>query len=136
VGFDVAEALYVNQTPPALALLERKLADPQQPESESLAWMRQLLLPRRNDEPLLASCERLLKGPLPEKLKGLLVAALFDYRADWYVGDDPPRPPAREAASGRARELMRQIGNDALKKSWLDSEEKAVVRKVLAEIRG
>lgn len=115
LAFDVAQATIVNESPPAVALFEAKCADPRQDRAQKVAWFRRLVLPRRNDEPLLGASERLLHGGLAPDLKLVLVEALFDYRpAEWYRGCDPPKPPARADATDRARDVMRRIADWSL----------------------
>ncbi|MHB1011544.1 MAG: hypothetical protein ACYC37_01340, partial [Desulfobacteria bacterium] len=85
---DVVEALCVNQSEPALELLERIFADPGPASTLKVFWMRKLILPRRNDLPLLISCERMVTGSLPADLRPALVEALFDYQpSKWSRGD-------------------------------------------------
>ena len=135
IAFDVIEALCVNQSAPAMELLERKFADTNQVQSQCLAWMRQIILPRRNDEALLSGCEHMLTHSLPIKLKPLLVEALFDYRPEWYVGDDPPRPPSRAASSKSARQTLARIAAYAQSQPWLDSEQRTTIKKVISDLR-
>ena len=133
---DVVEALCVNQSEPALGLLQRIFADPGHAANRKVFWMRELILPRRNDAPLLSCCERMVTGSLPADLRPALVEALFDYRpSKWYRGDDPPKPPARSAASPEARGILERIGNYALGKLKLTKEQESAVRNGLAELR-
>jgi len=133
---DVVSALCVNRSEPALALLERIFADPGHAAGQKVFWMRSLILPRRNDVPLLSSCERMVTRSLPEDLRPALVEALFDYRpSKWYRGDDPPKPPPRSAASPEARKILERIGKYALGKLKLTKEQEYAVRNGLAERR-
>jgi hypothetical protein len=132
---DVVEALCVNQSEPALALLERKFSDPGHAASLKVFWMRKLILPRRNDLPLLACCERMVTKSLPADLRPALVEALFDYQpSKWYRGDDPPKPPPRSGASAASRNVLERIGRYALKNLKLTSGQESAVRNGLAEI--
>jgi hypothetical protein len=116
LAFNVAEALCMNESAPAMDLLERKLADPKHELDQKKAWLQQLVLPRRNDQPLLACCERVVKGAAAEDVKIAVVEALFDYDLDWYRGCDPPTPPERALLTREARQLTTAIGEYALEK--------------------
>jgi len=132
---DVIEALCVNQSDPALALLERKFSDPGHAANLKVFWMRELILPRRNDVPLLSCCERMVTGSLSPDLRPALVEALFDYQpSKWYRGDDPPKPPPRANASPGAQKVLERIGRYALKNLKLTSVQESAVRNGLAEI--
>ena len=132
---DVVEALCVNQSDPALALLERKFSDPGHASNLKVFWMRELILPRRNDLPLLSCCERMVTHSLPPDLRPALVEALFDYQpSKWYRGDDPPKPPPRSGASAASRNVLERIGRYALKNLKLTSGQEIAVRTGLAEI--
>lgn len=133
LAHDVVEALCINQSAPALRLLEQKFIDPGHPETSKTAWLRQIILPRRTAVPLLESSERLLTLDLPAAIRVCLVEVLFDYRTDWYVGDDPPHPPAAESASPKSTQIRARIGARALRQPWLDTEHRAVVRKALTQ---
>ena len=133
LAHDVVEAVAINQSAPALRLLEKKFSDPGHSETLRKAWLRQIILPRRNDVPLLESCERMLTLDLPVAVRICLVEVLFDYRADWYVGDDPPQPPLPATASPQSRQIRARIGAFVLQQPGLDSEHRAMVRKALAK---
>jgi hypothetical protein len=131
---DVVAALCVNQSDPALALLERKLADPSHDARLKVFLMRKYILPRRNEEPLLLACERMVTKSLPADLRPALVEALFDYRPEeWYRGDDPPKPPPRSEASPGARKVLDRIGRYALKNLKLTKAQETAVRNAPAE---
>ncbi len=132
---DVVEALCVNQSDPVLELLERKFADPGHASNLKVFWMRKLILPRRNDLPLLSSCERMMTKSLAPDLRPALVEALFDYQpSKWYRGDDPPKPPPRAKASPEARKVLERIGRYALKRLKLTSGQESAVQNGLSEI--
>jgi hypothetical protein len=134
---DVVEAICINQSDPALSLLEKTFADPGHDASLKVFWMRKHILSRRNDEPLVACCERMLYGSLPADLRPAMVETLFDYRpASWYRGCDPPKPPPRLLASEKVKELLKRIGEDALHTIPLSEEQKIGVRAGLAEFGG
>ncbi|MDO8738847.1 hypothetical protein, partial [Candidatus Deferrimicrobium sp.] len=96
--------------------------------------MRKYILPRRNDEPLLLACERMVTKSLPADLRPALVEALFDYQpSKWYRGDDPPKPPPRAKASPEARKVLDRIGRYALKNLKLTKAQQTAVRNALPE---
>jgi hypothetical protein len=131
---DIIEAICTNQSPPALELLDKKMAGVGYAVSERIFWMRKLILPRRNDAPLLAACERMLMASLPESLRPALVEVLFDYQpSKWYRGDDPPKPPPRSEMAPEARKILERIGRFSLDKIKLTGEQEKKVRTVLSE---
>jgi hypothetical protein len=135
IAYDVIEALTVNQSSPAMELFERKLTDPDFDNFEKLSWMRELVLPRRNDEALLAVCERLVTGTQDEDLRVGFTEALFDYRPDeWYAVPESPQPPVRSDATRVAKKTLRRMGKYALANLPLDSQQKSVVKSALKEL--
>jgi hypothetical protein len=115
LAHDVIDALIANQSPPAMELLESRLGDPAHDERPRKAWLRQLVLPRRNDLPLLRCSHRLLLRPVTPDIGRLLVEALFDYdREGWYSGCSPPVPPPIAQALPASRELYRELAELAL----------------------
>ncbi|MGN6370189.1 MAG: hypothetical protein ACTHN5_18180 [Phycisphaerae bacterium] len=137
VTFDVIEALVENESPPAMGLFEKKLADPKQEAEDKAAWMRQLVLPKCNDEPLLSACERVVKGPgAGAEVQVSIVEGLFDYRPDeWYRGCSPVKPPVRVLASRPAKDTMIRIGEYALSSLKLPAELRVKVEAALREAR-
>lgn len=130
-------ALVKNGSPPALALLEKKMADPKHEDKHKLDWMHRPILEHRNDPPLLECCLRMLEGGLSENLRPALVETLFDYRLrEWFPGKRPtvPKPPPREEATEPAREQLRRIGEYALKNVELSDEQKETVQGVLEQL--
>jgi hypothetical protein len=98
-------------------------------------WMRKLILPRRNDLPLLLACERMVAKSMPPDLRPALVEALFDYRpSKWYRGDDPPKPPPRSGISDASRKVLERIGRYALANLKMTNGQSAVIRAALAEL--
>jgi hypothetical protein len=129
---DVIEALCENQSPPAMDLLERKFADPAQKPTKKIRWMQTSILVRRNDVPILICCERMVTKSLPPEGRPSLVEVLFDYRPhEWYMPEAPPEPPPREKASETARNLLRRIGDFALKNVDLTPTQEAAVKNTL-----
>lgn len=129
------QAVVKNGSAPALALLERKLADPAHSDGDKQFWMRSYMVPRRNDPLLLQTVERLLARTLPPNLRPDLVEAIFDYKPDeWYSEHSRVAPPSRAEAVAEARETLRRIGSLALNNAGLTPSQQAVVRKALVEI--
>jgi hypothetical protein len=130
------EALLENSSPPALALLEKKMAEPGHEDKTKVAWMRKSILPRRNDLAVLQSCHRMLTGTLPPSLRPALVETLFDYRPDeWYTARSPVAQPPRHLMTAPARDELRKIGEFALNKMRLKEELRKKVEKALEEIK-
>lgn len=135
LAFDVAEALCANQSKPALELLETKFADSKHDKHHRIAWMRQIILPIRNDAPLLECCQSMVTGSLAEELRPSLVEALFDYKPDeWYRDCDPPEAPPRSEATRRAKQHLKSIGQYALDNVTLTDEQKDAVETGLDEV--
>lgn len=131
------EAILENGSPPALALLEKKMADPGHDEESKTSWMRSSLLPRRNDLAVLRSCRRMLAGGLPEPLRAALVEVLFDYKpTEWYPPSSPVKRPARQLMADDAKTELRAIGEMVLEKVKLSEEQKLAVKAVLKELGG
>jgi hypothetical protein len=108
-------ALIDNGTPDAIALFERKLADPGHDEEDKANWLHCDVLTHRNDEPLLLGCERLVAGPLAPEIKSALVDSLFDYRPDeWYGEVRVFTPPDRAKATPAARATLDRIARHVL----------------------
>jgi hypothetical protein len=124
-----------NGSPNALALLERKMADPNLEDEDKVSWMRDPILRHRNEPPMLQMCGRLLSAGLPAEIRPQLVEALVDYRLEWYLSCEPPQPPPRQAMSDEAKTLLRAICNYALQKVPLDPRQKAMVEATLREIQ-
>ena len=135
IAGDVIEALVENQSDPALELLERKFADPSHDRDNRILWMREFLLIRRNDLPLLLSCERMVTKSLPVDLRPALVEALFDYRPqEWFRVDDPPKPPPRGTASAESKKVLARVGRYALEKVRLTPAQSKAVKAALNEL--
>jgi hypothetical protein len=127
------EALVQNGSAPALALLERKLADPRHADDDKRAWMLSSVLTHRNDPALLAACGRWLARGLAKRLKPTLVDALFDYRpTEWFSPATVLRPPPRAEASPAARAELRKIGAYALRAVTLGERQRRAIRETLA----
>lgn len=129
------KALLDNGSPPALALLEKKLADPGHEEGEKISWMRTRILVHRNDLPLLEASERMLAGSLPRALRPALVEALFDYRGEWYRPATVVSPPPLLSASPEALAELQKVGELALKSVTLTAPQKKAVEARLEEIK-
>jgi hypothetical protein len=128
------DALCDNGTEPAMALLERKLADPNHEEDARLSWMHTPILIHRNDLPLLQACLRMVTTSLPMELRPALVEALCDYKREWYLTCSPPKPPPRSLATRPAREVLRKICDEAKDHLNLDPGVRGAVDKTLVEL--
>ncbi len=128
--------LVENGSPAALALFEKKMGDSGHSDGAKIAWMHSRILPHRNDAALLESCQRLLLGGLPERLRGELVESLFDYKPEkWLLPASVSTPPDRLLATEAARAELRKIGEWSLEHVALDEVEKAVVKGVLQGLK-
>lgn len=130
-----AVAVCDNGSTPALALLERKMASRGHSDDDKRVWMVTGVMMHRNEEAMLETCERLLRGMLPQRLRPLLVEALFDYRPmEWFRPATVLVPPDRKLASAAARARLHSIGEYALKSVRLSEQQQQVVQAVLKEI--
>jgi hypothetical protein len=129
------QAMVDNGSEPAVALLEKKLADPRFSEEEKKWWMQACILSHRYDLPLLKMSERLLAGGLPDQFRPVLVESLFDYNPDaWYGPDHYWKPPPLSDAGKEARELLIRIGSTALRSVALNERQKKAVERTIHEI--
>lgn len=125
-------ALIENGSAPALALFERKMADPAHEDEDKIAWMRSEVLSHRDAPELLRSCERLLKSGLVSRLRGELVEVLFDYRPEiWYVPAMSYQAPLWAGYSSEARTELHALGRYALDKLELTARQRAAVEHAL-----
>lgn len=130
-----ADALADNGSEPAVRLLEEMLADSAHDEQDRVAWMRDPVLRHRDNTVVLEACWRLLQSDLSPELKNELVAALFDYREEWYLSCTPPQPPDWTAFKPDARRVLARIGEYARDNLQLDPRTKAAVEARLKVIR-
>ncbi len=129
-------ALVVNGSPPALALLEKKMGDPRYESEDQIDWLHGPILEHRSDAPLLASCLRMLKGQMPDELRPALVETLFDYRPqEWFPGKRSvvPAPPPPGKISREAVVQMRSIGEYALKNVKLSDDLRKAIEQYLKD---
>jgi hypothetical protein len=120
-------AMADNGSPPAMELFEAMMAEPTHEPENKRAWMRDPILRNRYNPSVLEACERMVTKSLPAPLRGDLVAALFDYREEWYLSCDPATPPDRGTATPEAKAVLRRIGEHALANVPLDVKTKAAV---------
>jgi hypothetical protein len=121
-------AVVDNGSRPALDLFEKKLGDGAHADDEKVSWMRADVLTHRNDVALLESCERILKGALPDPLKSELIDVLFDYRpGEWFRPGLSYSPPAGEPSSA-ARAVRQRIRDHALEKLQLSERQRALLK--------
>ncbi|HET9959409.1 MAG TPA: hypothetical protein VFQ61_33190 [Polyangiaceae bacterium] len=120
--------LVENGSPPALNLLESKLADPAHEDQDKISWFRTTILCHRNDLELLLMCERALGHGLPASLRPALVEVLFDYRPEeWFRPVSSYSPPPLANASTAALLRLQQLGFYALQSVNLDSNQRQAV---------
>jgi hypothetical protein len=128
------EVLCDNGSPPAMALLEKKLLDPAQEIEYRIVWMRDPMLRHRNDVPLLKAADRMVRQTLPPNLRLFLLEALCDYDPDWYPGCSRPKPPPRMLASAEAKDVLREICRYARDQIGMSPKLESAVRSTLMEI--
>jgi hypothetical protein len=130
------EALVNNGSPPAVALLAAKLRDARFEEEEKINWIRSSILTHRNDAPLLAACEDLLKHGLSESLRLALAESLFDYKPyEWFTPATVLHPPPRAAIGPEARATLQRIADFVLANLKLPEDLAAKIRAELETLR-
>lgn len=130
------DMLCENGTDPALALLERKLQDPEQELEFKTVWMHDPMMRHRNDVPLLRASERMITRTLQGELRFTLLEALCTYDRNWYLGCLKPKPPPRALATPEARDVLRRICKYAKESMKLPPELEVAVKTTLTEIGG
>lgn len=130
-----APAVCDNGSTSALALLEKKMGDGAHSDDDKRVWMVTGIMMHRNEEAMLDTCERLLHGGLPERLRPMLVDVIFDYKPmEWFRPATVLVPPDRKQASAAARARLLRIGEYCLRTIPLTEHQREVVRAVLKEI--
>ncbi|OKY76435.1 MAG: hypothetical protein BM485_04150 [Desulfobulbaceae bacterium DB1] len=129
-------AVVKNGDEAAVALLEKKMANPDFDMEEKLHWLHGPLLSHRLDLPLLQSCERMLLTGLPADLEVKLVETLFDYRPrEWYLPSIPYNPPLLETAGEAVLLQVQKIGVMARERFALDARLEARVKMTLEQVQ-
>jgi hypothetical protein len=133
----VIEAIFANGSDPALALFEKKIADPQLEVEYRTIWLRDPMLRHRNETPVLRCCERMvIQGTAPEFMRPVVVEALCDYDRSWYLACKKPRPPLRALASRESKDILKKICEFALDKLTLTAGQRLAVETSLVEAGG
>ena len=135
-GNKTMKALVANRTAPAIEVLESKLADEKHPDEDKLYWMRNIILPYRDDIQLLRAFERLLTGRLNARLRPALVEIIFDYKPqEWYPPADIANPPDRSKIGAREREQLIRLAEIALKMPELNESQRKAVEDALQQLK-
>jgi len=130
--YDVVEALCDNRSEPAIALLEQIFANRGHDRYEMQSWMREIILPIRDDLRLVLMCEKLICQVLDGPLKIDLLEVMFDYQPDsWYIECEPPVPPTRIALDAAVRASLTNTGRFGLEMPELPSALSERIRSVL-----
>lgn len=112
---DVVRAIFLNRSRPALELFERVMNDPRQDDEYKYAWLRDMLLARRNDLEVLECCERMIiGGSVDAGWHEAILEALFDFEPSWYLTCRKPRPPLRVLASEPSRDSLERLARHGL----------------------
>lgn len=139
---DVIESLLKNQGPASMDLLIEKLLDETIDRSYKQAWLRQLVLPKRNETELLVALDKVIgmKGISPEQFSELakdIVEVLFDYQPQlWYGvdGESVYKTPSTDAYTNEAKGVIIKIANQALAMKDIPNSFKILIRRHLAEL--
>ena len=128
------ETLVENRSDPALKLLEQRMADPKFKEEDKVGWMRGSILTHRYNRAVLQSCERMLRGDLPDPLRPTLVEAIFDHKIEWYTPHGVNHPPKLSEARGPVRTQLRRLGQYALQEVPLLPGQRRAVEETLTSL--
>lgn len=133
----VVDVLVENGTPEAIAILENALLTGDYPHDYVIAWLRGAILKHRQDVPLLAACQRLLKSiSWPDEFKTVLVEILYDYKPEyWYMPEHvPPKPPDISLLTRPAQQKLLEIADWALDQGYFNhARHSEIMKQLLAE---
>ncbi len=129
------DAMIENDTRPSIELFEKKMADPRHEDADKIDWLRAPVLTHRNSANLLHGCGHLLRGGMPERLRGELVDVLFDYKpATWYNPQVKYKPPPVSTYSASSRAALREIGRYVLEQLKPGEGQKRAVERMLKQL--
>lgn len=133
---NVVWAIFLNQSRPAMDLFERAMNDPKQDDEYKHDWLRDKMLRKRNDTPVLACCEHMvLSGTIDEAWHEAVIEAVFTWQPGWYGSCRKPNPPMRVLASDESKDCLERLGRHAIEQmELLDPELKPKVRMAMKEI--
>lgn len=119
---NVVRAVFTNQSRPALELFERVMNDPAQDDEYRSMWLRDMMLLKRNETPVLECCERMVIGQTVDGAwHESIIEALFDFNPSWYGTCRMPKPPLRVLAANPSKDSLERLGRHALTKMQLQS---------------
>lgn len=125
---DIAEAVLINQTVPALNIFASMINNSDHPQSLRISWLRRHLLPRRDDLPLLQLTEFLLKGNLSNLMQQKLLEVNFDFQPQsWYKSCRHPEPPKRVFLPEEPKAQLLQIAEFSLENITLSDHLKSTI---------
>lgn len=132
----VVSAIFVNQSRPAMDLFERAMNDTAQDDAYKYDWLRDKLLRKRNDEPVLACCERMvLEGTVDAGWHEAVIEAVFSWQPGWYGSCQKPTPPMRIQASDESKDSLERLGRHTIERMELvDPSLEPKVRMAMKEI--
>lgn len=134
--YDVVEALCDNRSDPAIALLEQVFANPAHDRFEKQSWMREIILPIRDDPRIVLMCEKLVRQVLEAQLKVDLLEVMFDYQPDdWYIECEPPVPQSRTDLQDAVRVSLTNAGNFGLQMPEVPAPLREKIQSVLDDFR-
>jgi hypothetical protein len=131
----IIKTLVENGSKPALELYEKTMAGSVYSDGQKTAWLRQTVPPYRDRAALLDTCDRMLRGGLPESLRPVLVEALFDFQPqEWFRPSTEVSCAPLERFGAMARQRMRAIGEYALKNVSLPERTRQAVADTLEQL--
>lgn len=128
-------ALVESGSTQSLTLLQEAFASESFEDDFVISWFHTAVLTHRQDEPLLAAIETLLRGNTLTAVRAkALVESLFEYRPqEWYIPTaKPPEPPARTALTPSSRARLLTIADLASHASLIDATRHESIKAELA----
>ena len=133
---NVVGAIVLNQSRPAMDLFERLMNDPKHGDEYKYDWLRDKLLRKRNDTPILACCERMVIGnSIDESWHEAVIEAVFTWQPGWYGSCRKPNPPMRVMAPDESKDILERLGRHTVENMELnDPSLEPKVRMAMKEI--
>lgn len=110
--------------------------DPKQDDEYKYAWLRDKMLRKRNDTPILACCERMvLQNTLVQDWHEPVIEAVFTWQPGWYGSCRKPNPPMRVMAPEESKNILERLGRHTVENMELvDPSLEPKVRMAMKEI--
>jgi len=115
-----------------LELFETKVRTPAHEIDDKLYWLRDNVMPKRNNLAIVQSADRLVRDRgLQQDLRLELVDVLYDYKADWFTPAVNFKPPELGTYPQSVRDTLAALASYALQTLPLNEERKNVLETAL-----